>query len=164
MYKLNFELTKQLYNDKEIKKIIEPKACYYNQFQVCCFSKLREKYKTGEYKVALVYVNVALGIWIRHCVTITNKNEIIDLTLMAGSGDSNREYEVVKIFEYEEYQKQIDQAYDKKNDNYRCDFPDLKEEFDFYKNRKGKEEYYQINEYDFFEYIVPLLKKYEKIS
>lgn len=164
MYKLNVELTKELYNNNEIKKIIEPKACYYNQFQMACFSELKEKYETGEYKVALVYVNVALCIWIRHCVTVTNKNEIIDLTLMASSADVNREYEVVKIFEYEEYQKQINQAYDKVKEEYRCDFPDLKEEYDFYKNRKDKEEFYQINEYDFFEYIVPLLKKYGKIS
>lgn len=164
MYKLNLELTKELYNDTSIREMIKIKECYYNHFQISSFSKLREKYRTGEYKVALAYVNVGLGIWIRHCVTVTNKNEIIDLTMMAGRSDSNREYDIVKIFENEEYNALIEQAYDEKEENYRCDFPDLKEEYDFYKSRKDKDIFYQVNEYDFFEYIFPLLKKYEKIS
>lgn len=162
MYKLNLELTKELYNNVSTRQIIKPKDCYYNHYQIANFSDLREKFVTGEYKVALCYVNVGLEIWIRHCVAVTKENEIIDLTLMAGRSDSSREYDIVKIFEYEEYNELVEQAYDEKNDNYRCDFPDLKEEYDFYKTRKDKDMFYQINEYDFYSYIFPLLKKYEQ--
>lgn len=164
MYKLNLELTKELYNDIEIREMVKLKQCYFNHFQVSNFSNLRKKFEAGEYKVALSYVDVGLGIWIRHCVIVTDKNEVVDLTYMAGrsTDGENRNYEIVKVFEYEEYNTLIKQAYDKKQENYRCDFPDLKEEYDFYKSRKDKDMFYQVNEYDFFEYIFPLLKKYEK--
>lgn len=166
MYKLNLELTKELYNDVEIRQMIKIKDCYYNQYQVCNFSRLREKYRNGELKVALSYVDIGLGIWIRHCVTVTDKNEVVDLTYMAGRSmkGENRQYDIVKVFDYEEYNSLIEQAYDEKEENYRCDFPELEEEYHFYKSRKDKDMFYQVNEYDFMYYIIPLLKEYEKIK
>lgn len=164
MYKLNLELTQKLYQDKSIKNMVKLKECYSNQYRVCNFSSLRSKYTSGEYKVALSYVNVGLGIWIRHCITVTDKNEIIDLTAMTYSTfdeESVREYDIVKVFDYEEYNKLVEGAYDEVEETYRCDLPNLKEEYDFYKSRKDKDMFYQVSEYDFFTYILPLLKKYE---
>lgn len=166
MYKLNLELTKEIYNDTWIKQMIKFKECYHNNFQVCNFSSLRSKFETGEYKVTLCYVDIGLGVWIRHCVIVTDNNEIIDLTLVtntAFNAESTRNYDIVKIFDFEEYNNLIEQTYDEDKDNYRCDFPNMEVEYNFYKSRKNKDIFYQVNEYDFYEYIFPLLNKYEKI-
>lgn len=158
-YKLNMGLSKELYEREDIKGLVKIKECYYNMFQVTSFSNLRREFHDKKYRIAMCYVNVAFGIWIRHCVLLNENDEIIDLTMFASGREpsENREYKIFKILDSENYGKELE--LDEGKDGYRCDIPYRKEELEFYKREKEADMFFQVNEYDFFEYIVPMLRK-----
>lgn len=156
---VNRDLTLKLYKENRMDRLIEKGSCYANIFRVTTSSRtLMNKFLEGKYKVALCYIHNNFPVWVRHLVAIDENNQVLDFTL--ANKNNNFKYEVVKTFNYEEYQEILDNAYNESDETYYCDLRGLKEEYDFYINATLNDLFLSINEHDYYTYIFPLIDKY----
>lgn len=156
--KINYELSKEIYDKcRENRIYIEPRQCYMNCFKAV--TKLSDLgFYLGKCKVGYCYVDVELfSLLFRHCVIITEDNQVIDITPFTGSVFNEETLNSRTYYVFDVYDK----------DGY-CEI--LEENRGFTDNRKSghdREAFKElvinnkhtlsINESDFYNYVYPKL-------
>lgn len=105
-YFLNSEQSRAVYS--KYKKIIKPKECYTNVFNV--LAQEFSKFESGEWRVAYGFVSSIECIYCRHSFILDKDNLVIDPTMCASDRDNTeRVYYVMKVFdEIKDYISAID--------------------------------------------------------
>lgn len=151
--KVNYEKSLDYYN--KVKDYIEIKQgqCYNNVANLITYVLTNEKFK-----IAYCYVGCEPFPMVRHCIVLDEEEDAIDISLIKTHENKdilfeNWEYNIFKIFEVDEYVKSIEE------NDLRCNLPDCKEEYEWFIKNKLENPIIQVSEYDYDNYIFPMLRK-----
>lgn len=151
--KLDIDKTYDIYN--KAKHLLEKGKCYNNCVNVLA-QLLINDYKNGKYKIGYCYVGGEDHLLTRHCIIITDKDEIIDVTtlLIYNLEELNKivESSDIRYFVFAELDSmQLYFALEKSNNNPALKDILMKKEKELYEYIKNTN--LEINSIDFNTYI-----------
>lgn len=102
----NHDLSKKVY--KQLERILEPKGCYLNVFNVLTYNPAM--FRLGEWKIAYGYIRVLENhnMMARHCFIVNKKGEAIDPTIFTIGSKGKIIDEYYSFFIYDNVELYID--------------------------------------------------------
>ncbi|EQB4340868.1 TPA: hypothetical protein ACXDAZ_002627 [Clostridium botulinum] len=155
--KINYEKSLDYYNKVKSSIEIQQGGCYNNVFNFIN-GMFIDKLIKGDFKIAYCYVGLQPLPMLRHCVVLDEEDDIIDISVIythknEGNIFGKWEYNIFKVMKNDEYIHSIE-----KND-FRCDLPNCKEEYEWYIKKQIENPFFQVVEHDYYSYIVPMVMK-----